>query len=178
MTTASSPPSAKSRSRRKLILGIVAIVIIVILVVPIVLGGGFTVPVAKMTFNETTGSISYANVQTSVQTITVFEYYFSVRTGGMVRTSDTDVVTSRGTANITLSMMLTNPSNQTIDLGKTTITGGIGTRTHTLYLSVDQGVRAPGIYKLNVILTADVKPVGGLLALGLTTSFVSTWQIS
>lgn len=155
-----------------------AIVIIAILLVPIVLGGGVTVPVSKMTFNETTGSISYANVQTSVQTVTVFEYYFSVRTGGMVRTSDTDVATSRGTANITLSMMLTNPSNQTIDLGKTTITGGLGTRTHTVYLSVDQGVRVPGSYKLNVTITANVKPVIGFLEVGLITSFVSTWQIS
>ncbi|HZY94330.1 MAG TPA: hypothetical protein VFE98_05635 [Candidatus Bathyarchaeia archaeon] len=108
----------------------------------------------------------------------VFEYYFSVRTGGMVRTSDTDVATSRGTANITLSMMLTNPSNQTIDLGKTTITGGIGTRTHTVYLSVDQGVRAPGSYKLNVTVTADVKPVLLSLEVGLTTYVVSTWQVS
>lgn len=95
-----------------------------------------------------------------------------------MRTSDTDVATSRGTANITLSMMLTNPSNQTIDLGKTTITGGIGTRTHTVYLSVDQGVRAPGSYKLNVTVTADVKPVLLSLEVGLTTYVVSTWQVS
>jgi len=178
LTAASAPSPARTRSRRKLILAIVAIVIIAILVVPIILGGGVTVPVSKMTFNETTGSISYANVQTTTQTMTVFEYYFSLRTGGMVRTSDTDVATSRGTANITISMMLTNPSNQTIDLGKTTITGGIGTRTHTLYLSVDQGVRASGIYKLNVTITANVKPVLLPLEVGLTTSFVSTWQVS
>jgi len=172
-----SPPSpSKPRSKKILPLAIIAVIVIAILLVPVALAGGFTVPVSKVTFNETTGSFTHTDAQVSVSTVTVYEYYLSIRSRGTVQTTDTDVSSSGGSSNITISLRLTNPSNQTIDLGHTNINGGIGTRSHTLYLSIDQGVKAPGIYKLDTTITAN------LTVLGVTASFStiihSNWTIS
>ena len=172
-----SPPSpSKPRSKKILPLAIIAVIIIAVLLVPVALAGGFTVPLSKLTFNETTGSLVYSNVQVNVSAVTVYEYYLSIRSRGTLQTTDTDISSSRGTGNITISLLLTNPSNQTIDLGHTNINGGIGTRSHTLYLSIDQGVKAPGIYKLDTTITAN------LTVLGVTASFStiihSNWTIS
>ena len=172
-----SPPSSpKPKSKKILPLAIIAVIVIAILLVPVALAGGFTVPVSKVTFNETTGSFTHTDAQVSVSTVTVYEYYLSIRSRGTVQTTDTDVSSSGGSSNITISLRLTNPSNQTIDLGHTNINGGIGTRSHTLYLSIDQGVKAPGIYKLDTTITAD------LIVLGITAIFStiihSNWTIS
>jgi hypothetical protein len=75
-------------------------------------------------------------------------------------------------------MTLTNPSNQTIDLGRTAITGGIGTRTHTIYLSIDQGVRVNGTYKLDMIFTANVVLIGGLVEAPFIATFHTNFAIS
>ena len=96
----------------------------------------------------------------------------------MIQTSNTDVSSSRGTVNITVRLELTNPSNQVVDLGNTTINGAIGTRSHTLYLSVDQGVRVAGTYKLDIIVEADVNPVGGPIQLALTKTVTVNFTIS
>src|SRR5467141_1559339 len=172
-----SPPSSpKPKSKKILPLAIIAVIIIAILLVPVALAGGFTVPVSKLTFNETTGSLVYSNVQMSVSSVTAYEYYLSIRSRGTIQTTDTDASSSGGTGNITISLLLTNPSNQTIDLGHTNINGGIGTRSHTVYLSIDQGVRASGTYKLDITITAN------LIVLGITASFStiihSNWTIS
>lgn len=180
MSTPPAPAATSSGKSRKKILGIAIIVIVVVavLLVPIALAGGFNVPVAKILFNSTTGSLSHNNVQASVSTVTAIEYYFSIRLGGMVRTSDSsNVSSSRGTTNLTITMKLFTPSNQTIDLGKTTINGGIGTRSHTVYLSIDQGVRASGSYRLDVTLTATINALGVIQANledDFETSFVIT----
>ena len=96
----------------------------------------------------------------------------------MVRTSDSTVSSSGGTTNITLTMTLTNPSNQTIDLGQTNISGGIGTRTHSIYLSIDQGVRANGTYRLDVMFTANVVLFGGVVELPFSTTLHSNFVLS
>ncbi len=177
MSTAAGPGASKRRPTRKILLGAIAIIVIVILLVPIALAGGVNVPVSKLTFNETTGSLGYSNVQLTTSIVTAYEYYFSIRAGGMVRTSDSsNVSSSRGTTNITISMMLTNPSNQTISLGNTTITGGIGTRSHIVYLSIDQGVKASGRYKLDVTIMARVSLLG-VVGATLTQSLQMNWQL-
>lgn len=177
MSSSTTPGPSKRRPTRKILLGIIAIIVIVILLVPVALAGGVNVPVSKLTFNETTGSLAYSNVQLTTSIVTAYEYYFSIRAGGMVRTSDSsNVSSSRGTTNITISMILTNPSNQALDLGKTTITGGIGTRSHTVYLSIDQGVKVSGRYKLDVTITANVSLLG-VLEGTLTQTFQMNWQI-
>lgn len=134
------------------------------------------VPVSKVVFNETTGSLSATQATANVSLVTAYEYYFSIRSGGMLRTTDTNV-NSNGNTTIKMDLKLTNPSGLTTDLGNTNINGGIGTRTHTIYLSVDQGVRVSGSYTLNVYITASVT-VGGLLQANLSTVATSTFTVS
>src|SRR5712691_9726600 len=171
------PTSAAQKAQRKgLIVLLVIVGIAAVLVTPPALAGGFTVPVAKVVFGERTGSLVATGANTTVQAMTAYEYDFSVRAGGMFRTSDTSVSSSNGNTTITIDLKLTNPSGQTIDLGNTNISGGIGTRTHTIYLSIDQGVRASGSYVLNIDITANVT-VGGFLQLNLTHVVTTTFTV-
>src|SRR5205807_4511814 len=83
-----------------------------------------------------------------------------------------------GTTNITLTMTLTNPSSQTIDLGHTIICGGIGSRTQTIYHSVNQGVRANGSYRLDLVFTAKVVLLGGVVQATFSTTLHSNFTLS
>jgi hypothetical protein len=172
-----SIPAAKKKSRKGLLALVVIVIAAIVLVIPPALAGGLMVPLSKVAFNETTGSLSATQATANVSLITAYEYYFSVRTGGMFRTSDTNV-NSNGNTTIKIDLKLTNPSGQTTDLGNTNINGGIGTRTHTIYLSVDQGVRVSGSYTLNIDITASVT-VGGILQANITPFiFTTTFTVS
>ncbi len=168
----------KARSRKRLILAIIAIAVIAVVVTPIALAGSYRVPLEIMSFDDTTGSTSTSSLRLTSQVVTAWEYYLSIRTQGMVRTSDSSVSSNGGTTNITLTMTLTNPSNQTIDLGRTDISGGIGGRTHNIYLSIDQGVRANGSYRLDVIFTANVVLFGGVVEVPFSTTLRSNFVLS
>ena len=172
-----SAPAAKKKSRKGLLVLLVIIASAIVLVIPPALAGGLMVPVSKVVFGETTGSLSATQATANVSLITAYEYYFSIRAGGMFRTSDASVSNSNSNATITIDLKLTNPSGQTIDLGNTNISGGIGTRTHTIYLSIDQGVRISGSYTLSIDITANVT-VGGLLQLNLTHVVTTTFTVS
>jgi len=171
-------PAPKAKSRKKLILAIIAIAVIAIVATPVALAGNYRVPLEIMSFNDTTGTTTTSNITLTSQVVTAWEYYFSIRTQGMVRTSDSSVSSNGGTTNITLTMTLTNPSNQTIDLGHTNISGGIGSRTHTIYLSVDQGVRANGSYRLDLVFTANVVLLGGVVETTFSTTLHSNFTLS
>jgi hypothetical protein len=172
-----SAPPAKKKSRKGLVALVVIAIAAIVLVIPPALAGGLMVPLSKVVFNETTGSLSATQATANVSLITAYEYYLSVRSGGMFRTSDTSVSNSNGNTTITIDLKLTNPSGQTTDLGNTNINGGIGTRTHTIYLSVDQGVRVSGSYTLNIVITASVT-VGGILHANLSTAVSTSFTIS
>ncbi|TMI21637.1 hypothetical protein E6H31_05095 [Candidatus Bathyarchaeota archaeon] len=167
----SAPPS-KKKSRKGLIALAVIVIAGIVLVIPPALAGGLMVPVSKVVFSETTGSLSATQATANVSLITAYEYYFSVRSGGMFRTSDTNV-NSNGNTTIKIDLKLTSPSGATVDLGNTNVNGGIGTRTHTIYLSIDQGVRVSGSYTLNIDITASVT-VGGILEVGITPVVIAT----
>ena len=172
---------AKAKSGRKLILGIVAIAVVLVAVTPIAFAGAFNVPVAIARFNETTGTSNAGSLNVTIQIVTAWEYFFSIRSQGMVRTSDSSAGSTSsngGTTNITISMKLYTPSNQTVDLGQTNISGGIGGRTHTIYLSVDQGVRVDGNYRLDVTFAANVVLLGGVIETPFSTTIHSTFVIS
>src|SRR5215467_3222001 len=125
-------PQTSKRSKRKLFVGLgVLAVVIGVIVAPAIVYGSFTVPVTKVKFRETTGSLFTGTAIANVSVVTVWEYLFTVRTAGMVQTQDSNVSSSRGTTNITMSFKLTNPSGQQLDLGSVKITGGIGARDHT-----------------------------------------------
>jgi hypothetical protein len=171
-----SVPPAKKKSRKGLVALVVIVIAAIVLVIPPALAGALMVPVSKVVFNETTGSLSATQATANVSLVTAYEYYFSIRTGGMFRTSDTSV-NSNGNTTLKIDLKLTNPSGQTTDLGNTNVNGGIGTRTHTIYLSVDQGVRVSGSYTLSIDITASVT-VGGLLQANLTTTVTTTFTVS
>jgi hypothetical protein len=173
-----SAPVPKKKSRKGLLALLVIVVAAVVLVIPPALAGGFMVPVSKVVFGETTGSLSATQASANVSLVTAYEYYFSVRIGGMVRTSDTSVSSSNGNTSITMDLKLTNPSSQTVDLGNTTLTGGLGTRTHTIYLSFDQGVRVSGSYVLNVYISARVSVLGILGATVYVKTVVATFTVA
>jgi len=173
-----SATAAKKPKRKGLLVLLVIVVATVVLVIPPALAGGLMVPVSKVVFGETTGSLSYTQATANVSLITAYEYYFSIRTGGMVRTTDTSVSSSSGNTSIVMDLKLTNPSGQTVDLGNTTISGGLGTRTHTIYLSIDQGVRVLGSYVLNVGIIARVSLLGILQASVYSRTVVATFTVS
>lgn len=174
-------PTPPQKSKKKL--GIALFLVAVsagVLLMPVLIYGGFTVPVQRITFGETTGSLTPTSTtaQVTVEAQTAYEYMFLTRTRGRVQTTDTDVNSSRGTANITITLRLTNPSGQTVDLGNVNISGAMGTRNHTLYLGVDEGVRLPGSYHLDIVITASVAPVGGLLELNLSVTVTADFVVS
>ncbi len=165
---------------KRTVLGVIVIIIVVaagILLTPVILASSFTVPVSKITFSELTGSLTHGNANATTSSVTVYEYYFLTRSGGVVRTTDTNVNSTKGFANVTISMLLTTPANTTIDLGKTTISGGVGNRTHTVYLSIDQGLRASGMYRLTVSIDASIKLATATSASSLASGFETTWKV-
>jgi hypothetical protein len=170
--------AAIPKHRRRIIIGILVLIVAVVLLIPPLVAGGFTVRVSTVAFKSITGSLGYSVPISSNSIMTAYQYYLTIRGGGVVRTDEGNTSTSRGTANVTMSLMLMNPSNQTFDLGSYHFSGGIGTRSHTVYLSFEQGLRSPGTYVLTVTLTADVAPAGGPLQLGLSTNFTLHWTVS
>ncbi len=167
-----SAPPAKKKSRKGLVALVVIAIAAIVLVFPPALAGGLMVPLSKIVFKETTGSLSATQATANVSLVTAYEYYFSIRSSGMFRTSDTNV-NSNGNTTIKIDLKLTNPSGLTTDLGNTNVNGGIGTRTHTIYLSVDQGVRVSGSYTLSIDITASVT-VGGILEVNLSPIVLTT----
>ena len=173
-----APPTKKGRKKGIVILAVI-IIAAAILGLPPVLAGGFMVPLSKISFGEMTGSLqATGTANANVSFVTAYEYYFLIRSRSMVQTTDSSVSSSSGTVVVMMDMKLTNPANAILDLGNTTITGGIGTRTHTVYLSIDQGVRVSGSYTLNVYISAKVT-VGGILELNLNSMVVTvTFTVS
>src|SRR5437899_12233199 len=104
-----SAPPARKKSRKGLLVLLVIVVAAVVLVIPPALAGGVMVPVSKVVFGETAGSLSATQAAANVALVTAYEYYFSIRTGGMFRTSDTSVSNSSGNTTITIDLKLTNP---------------------------------------------------------------------
>ncbi len=166
---------------KKPILGIIIIVVIAvaaILLTPVALAGNFMIPLTKVTFNEVTGSLTFDHVANTTSTVTVYEYYFSTRPSGWFRTSENKVNASAGTANINFTIVFSTPNGGTT-LPMQTLNGvGLGNRTHTIYLSVDQGERVSGTYRLTVSIDAATKPAAAS-AFGAPTArgFDLTWSV-
>jgi hypothetical protein len=148
---------------KKPILGIIIVVVIAvaaILVAPVAFAGNVTVPLTKITFNETTGSLSFDHAANTTSTVTAYEYYYIIRPGGWFRTSENKVNASAGQANINITIVFSTPSSGG-SLPMQTLSGvALGNRTHTLYISVDQGQNVSGTYRLTVTIDAAVKSAG------------------
>jgi hypothetical protein len=148
---------------KKQILGIIIVVVIAVaavLLAPVALTGNVTVPLTKVTFNETTGSLSFDHAGNTTSTVTAYEYYYLIRPGGWFRTSENKVNATKGQANINITLVFSTPSGGS-SLPMQTLSGvALGNRTHTIYLSVDQGQRVSGTYRLTVTIDAAVKSAG------------------
>jgi hypothetical protein len=183
------------RNRRNIVvkrnmLAIIVIVVIVaaaILLTPVALAGAVSVPVAQIAFSENTGgSVSLGGgcynpdmvvqCNSTTSSMTVYQYYFFTRPGGVLRSTDTKINSTAGSTNITISMIVTTPS-QTVNLGNMTISGGVGNRTQTVYLSIDQGVRASGTYKLTVTVDASTLLAGSSKVSKSAAGFETTFLI-
>ena len=173
------------------ILAIVVVVVIVaaaILLIPVALAGAVTVPVSQISFSENTSSgsvhlgggcynpdmVVLCNSTTS--SITVYQYYFSTRPGGVLRSTDTKINSTAGSTNVTITMLLTTPT-QIVNLGNMTISGGVGNRTHTVYLSIDQNLRASGTYKLTVTVDTSSLLAGSSKATKSAAGFETTFKV-
>jgi hypothetical protein len=58
------------------------------------------------------------------------------------------------------------------------ISGGLGVRNYTIYLGASEGVHASGLYRLDLVITANVAPVSGLAELNLTTTVTVNFTVS
>ena len=145
---------------KKQILGILIVVVIAVaavLLAPVAFAGNVTVPLTKVTFNETTGSLSFDHPTNPTSTVTAYEYYYLIRPGGWFRTTENKVNASAGQANINITLVFSTP-NGGGSLPMQTLNGvALGNRTHTIYISVDQGQSASGTYRLTVTIDAAVK---------------------
>ncbi|HEV2118733.1 MAG TPA: hypothetical protein VGS11_01295 [Candidatus Bathyarchaeia archaeon] len=148
---------------KKQIMGIIVVVVIAVaavLLAPVAFAGNVTVPLTKVTFNETTGSLSFDHPSNTTSSVTAYEYYYFTRPGGWFRTSENKVNASAGQANINITLVFSTPSGGS-SLPMQTLSGvALGNRTHTIYISVDQGQRASGTYRLTVTIDAAVKSAG------------------
>jgi len=169
---------------KRAILGVIIIVVIVaaaVLLTPIALAGSFNVKVTKVSFVETNSgtAITFGPQLTGNSTTmpTAYEYYFSLRSGGSITSSNINVNSTAGNTNSTISWRLYNPSNQTVSQGNYTFSGGLGNRTLTFTFASDQGVRASGDYRLFIFeQTASVKlPSTSVHYLAQTTQY--TWKV-
>ena len=182
--------SGRSIVVKRNMMAIIVIVVIVaatILLTPIALAGAVTVPVSQIAFSENTaGSVSLGGgcynpdmvvlCNSTTSSMTVYQYYFLTRPGGVLRSTDTKINGTAGSTNVTISMILTTPS-QTVNLGNMTITGGVGNRTHTVYLGIDQGVRASGTYKLTVTVDASILLAGSSKVAKSAAGFETTFKV-
>lgn len=147
-----------------------------ILVAPAVVYGGFAVPVNTVSFGVTTGSLTVATPQSAVTTVTVYQY-LAMKAGGMVKTSDGSLSNTQ-VASITIHLTLTTPSGQTVTLSNINLSGGIGTRTHTLTLGPDEGVRGTGSFTLNITVDAQISTPSGVLVGTFSQSINTTFIVA
>lgn len=163
---------------------IVIVAVAAILLTPIALAGNVSIPVAQVTFSEnTSGSVklggacySSSTIQcNSTSTTTAYQYYYFGRPS-LDSATNTNINSTAGSTNVTVSLWLTTPSSF-ISLGNMTFSGGVGNRTHTVYLSIDQGVRVSGIYKLTVTVDASSLYYGATKASKSAAGFETTFKI-
>jgi len=166
-----SKPSPEPKLPRRLNKKALIVLLIVavpssLLLTPAVYYGSFTLHVARIMLDETTSTgqttVTISGPTAIVEARSVYDYTYSIETGGIFRTTviPTASRTILGSAVITIKVSIAVPSLQTVS-STTTINGGIGTRSHTIYLGPNEGVRASGLYIATVTITAFVNPLNG-----------------
>ncbi len=168
----SSQSDSPRRFNRKALIGLLIIAIpSLILLTPALYYGSFTLQIARIVFDETTRpgqpSLSYSGAGGKAEPHNVYDYIFTLETGGIFHTRDTSVSASQGTVTLTVNVKVTTYTGKTVYSATTTLNGGIGKRSHTLYLGPSQGVHPSEVYSTRITLTANITPSN---AEGLTNS--------
>jgi hypothetical protein len=164
---------------------LVAIIIVIIgaaaiLITPVALAGNFNVKVTKVSFTENNSgtAIKFGQLTSNLtNTPTAYEYYFLLRSGGSITSSNNNVNSTAGNTNSTITWRLYNPSNQTVSQGNYVFSGGLGNRTHTFTFAVDQGVRDSGIYRLYIFEQAAAIKVPSTSVHNLAQTTQYTWKV-
>ncbi len=133
------------------------------------------VNVASITFSETTGSLTSTTPQSSVASVSVYNYMV-MKAGGTVTTSDRSI-TNTEVAKIAIELKLTTPSGQNVTVSATTIQGGIGTRDHTVTLGPGEGVRESGTFTLTINISADMTTPAGVSVTSVSMSLVKSFTV-
>ncbi len=170
-----SSTGAKNLWRKRLPFVIVAIVIVA-LVAPAIVYGGFSVNVATITFSETTGSLTATAPQSSVASVTVYNY-LAMKAGGTLQTSDQSISNTE-VAKITISLMLTTPSGTNVTVSNSNIQGGIGTRSHTVVLGPGDGVRESGTFTLTINISVDITTPAGVSVTSLSHTMTKSFTVT
>lgn len=154
---------------KKNVLAVIIIVIIaaaaMALATPAILGGGWSVKITTVSFTSSVDStkspaVQFGSPSFSTSSTTALQYYYAIRSGGSISTTENKVNSTAGNFTGFISWFLINPSNQTISQGNYTFSGGYGNRTHTFTFSADQGVRTTGTYTLVMLLSGTAKALG------------------
>jgi len=140
---------------------VIVAVVAVALVAPAVAYGGFMVNVATVTFNEATGSLTATTPQSSVASVTVYNY-MAMKAGGTFQTS------SQSISNTGTNVTVTN----------TNIQGGIGTRSHTVVLGPGEGVRQSGKFLLTINISVDITTPAGVQVSSLSLTMTKSFTVS
>lgn len=165
---------------------LVAIIIVIVgaaavLITPVALAGNFNVKVTKVSFTEKNSgtAITFGQQLTSTETTThtAYEYYFVLRSGGSITSSNNNVNSTAGNTNSTITWRLYNPSNQTVSQGTYMFSGGLGNRTQTFTFASDQGVHDSGTYRLYIFEQAAAVKAPSTAVHNLAQTVQYTWKV-
>jgi hypothetical protein len=171
------------------VLLIVIIAISAVLVTPIAYAGGLiNIPITKITFNETTSptgltvatnsNTSYPITTNSTMTTNVYSYYYMQRAADWFQTSNNTILNGNmGSVNLNFTFILSRPNSNDMFLHAQLTSVGLGNRTHTVYLSMDQGVRNSGTYHLTIIIDAHITTGQASYSIVSLESINVTWHI-
>jgi len=134
------------------------------------------VNVATITFNETTGSLTATTPQSSVASVTVYNY-MAMKAGGTFQTSDQSISNTE-VAKVTISLTLTTPSGTNVTVTNTNIQGGIGTRSHTVVLGPGEGLQQSGKFLLTINISVDITTPAGVQVSSLSLTMTKSFTVS
>lgn len=170
---------------KRAILAVIITVVIaaaaLVTLTPVALAGNWNVKITSITFSENVDTtvkpqVSFSTASESTTTATAIAYYYTIRSGGGISTTNNKVNSTAGNFTGFIGWFLVNPSNQTVSQGNYTFSGGFGNRTHTFTFSADQGVRDSGMYRLNLFLSGTAKAAGAS-AVTLANDQRYTWNV-
>jgi len=134
------------------------------------------VNVATVTFSETSGSLTATTPQSSVASVTVYNY-MAMKAGGTFQTSDQSISNTE-VAKVTISLTLTTPSGTNVTFTNTNIQGDIGTRSHTVVLGPGEGVKQSGTFLLTINISVDITTPARVQVSSLSLTMTKSFTVS